>query len=35
MPRSRAYGGTADVVANARERGIPVRIIWPDGAERG
>jgi hypothetical protein len=32
---ARAYGGTADVVAYARERGIPVRIIWPDGAQRG
>ena len=32
---ARAYGGTADVVAYARERGIPVRVIWPDGAQRG
>jgi hypothetical protein len=32
---ARAYGGTADVVAYARERGIPVRSIWPEGAERG
>jgi hypothetical protein len=30
----RAYGGTADVVAYARERGTPVRVIWPDGAQR-
>jgi hypothetical protein len=32
---ARAYGGTADVVAYAREHGIPVRVIWPDGAQRG
>jgi hypothetical protein len=32
---ARAYGGTADVVAYARERGIPVRVIWPDGSQRG
>jgi hypothetical protein len=31
---ARGYGGTADVVAYARQRGIPVRVIWPDGAER-
>ena len=31
---ARAYGGTADVVAYARERGIPVKVIWPDGATR-
>jgi hypothetical protein len=31
---ARAYGGTADVVAYARERDIPVRVIWPDGAQR-
>jgi hypothetical protein len=31
---ARAYGGTADVVAYAREHGTPVRVIWPDGAER-
>lgn len=28
-------GGTADVVAYAREHGTPVRVIWPDGAQRG
>jgi hypothetical protein len=28
------YGGTADVVAYARARGKPVRIIWPAGAKR-
>ena len=31
---ARSYGGTADVVAYARQRGIPVQVIWPDGAER-
>lgn len=31
---ARGYGGTADVVAHARHRGRPVRIIWPDGATR-
>jgi hypothetical protein len=28
-------GGTADVVAYAREHGIPLRVIWPDSAHRG
>lgn len=27
-------GGTADVVQEARARGIPVTVIWPDGAAR-
>jgi hypothetical protein len=31
---ARAYGGTADVVAYAREHRTPVRMIWPHGAER-
>lgn len=31
---ARGYGGTADVVAEARERGLKVRVIWPEGAER-
>ena len=31
---SRAYGGTADVVDEARKRDIPVRIVWPEGATR-
>ena len=31
---ARAYGGTADVVAYAREHDTPVRVIWPHGAER-
>lgn len=31
---ARGYGGTADVVAYAREHGTSVRVIWPHGAER-
>ncbi|WP_280336171.1 hypothetical protein [Nocardia wallacei] len=31
---ARAYGGTADVVAVAEQCGIPVIVIWPEGAER-
>jgi hypothetical protein len=31
---SRGLGGTADVVAYARQRGVPVEIIWPAGATR-
>jgi hypothetical protein len=31
---SRGLGGTADVVAYARQRGIPVKVIWPEGASR-
>lgn len=31
---ARGYGGTADVVAYARNNGIPVRVIWPEGAQR-
>jgi hypothetical protein len=31
---ARSYGGTADVVAYARERRTPVRVVWPDGAQR-
>jgi hypothetical protein len=31
---ARGYGGTADVVAHANKRGIPVTIIWPEGASR-
>jgi hypothetical protein len=31
---ARAYGGTADVVAYAREQSIPVHVIWPEGAQR-
>jgi hypothetical protein len=28
------YGGTGDVVDAARRRGIPVTVVWPDGATR-
>lgn len=31
---ARGQGGTADVVAYARERGVPVEVIWPEGASR-
>jgi hypothetical protein len=31
---ARGYGGTADVVACARDNRLPVRVIWPDGAHR-
>ena len=31
---ARGYGGTADVVAYARQRKIPVHVIWPRGAVR-
>jgi hypothetical protein len=31
---ARGYGGTADVVAYAREREVPVRVLWPEGARR-
>ncbi|MEV0409863.1 hypothetical protein AB0I68_03385 [Streptomyces sp. NPDC050448] len=27
-----AYGGTADVVAHAERTGVPVRVLWPEGA---
>lgn len=27
-------GGTGDVVEAARERGIPVTVVWPEGAQR-
>ncbi|MFF4194344.1 hypothetical protein [Nonomuraea sp. NPDC001831] len=32
---ARGHGGTADVVAEARRRGMSVRVIWPEGARRG
>ena len=32
---ARGLGGTADVVAYAREHGVPVTVIWPEGATRG
>ena len=31
---ARGYGGTADVVAEARRRGVLVQVIWPEGARR-
>jgi hypothetical protein len=31
---ARGYGGTADVVAHAHAHGIPVHVIWPEGAQR-
>lgn len=31
---ARGHGGTADVVAASRVQGIPVRVIWPQGAAR-
>ncbi|MET8830949.1 hypothetical protein ABZX40_29115 [Streptomyces sp. NPDC004610] len=31
---ARGYGGTADVVAYAERTGVPVRILWPEGACR-
>ncbi|MEU3543602.1 hypothetical protein [Streptomyces paromomycinus] len=31
---ARGFGGTADVVGYARRAGVPVDIIWPDGAVR-
>lgn len=32
---ARGYGGTADVVALARDLGVNVQVIWPDGSSRG
>jgi hypothetical protein len=32
---ARSFGGTADVVAHARRIGVPVTVIWPEGARRG
>ncbi|GAA0451460.1 hypothetical protein [Streptomyces olivaceiscleroticus] len=31
---ARGYGGTADVVAYARDMGVPVDVVWPAGASR-
>ncbi|MFI9605441.1 hypothetical protein ACIHCX_37485 [Streptomyces sp. NPDC052043] len=31
---ARAFGGTADVVGYARRTGVPVRVLWPEGASR-
>lgn len=33
-PPSGKGGGTADVVAEARESGLPVDVVWPQGAQR-
>ncbi|WP_030840675.1 hypothetical protein [Streptomyces hygroscopicus] len=34
QPPTGKGGGTADVVHQAREAGIPVDVVWPDGASR-
>lgn len=31
---AQGLGGTADVVRYAREQGIPIRVIWPEGLAR-
>jgi hypothetical protein len=31
---ARGYGGTADVVAYAKRNGVPVDVLWPEGATR-
>jgi hypothetical protein len=31
---ARGFGGTADVVAYAQRMGVPVRVLWPQGATR-
>lgn len=31
---ARGHGGTADVVAAARDQGVPVTVVWPPGATR-
>lgn len=31
---ARGFGGTADVVAYAERTGVPVRVLWPEGATR-
>jgi hypothetical protein len=31
---ARGYGGTADVVQSARQRNVPVTVVWPPGAHR-
>lgn len=33
-PPSGKGGGTADVVTEARSAGLPVDVVWPEGAER-
>ncbi|MBW1602039.1 hypothetical protein JJV70_07905 [Streptomyces sp. JJ66] len=34
QPPSAKGGGTADVVAAARQAGLPVRVVWPEGSAR-
>ncbi|GHJ39796.1 hypothetical protein [Streptomyces sp. TS71-3] len=34
QPPTGKGGGTADTVVDAREAGIPVDVVWPDGANR-
>nr|WP_161560610.1 hypothetical protein [Streptomyces antimycoticus] len=34
QPPSGKGGGTADVVSEARHAGVPVDVVWPDGASR-
>ncbi|MGH8932009.1 MAG: hypothetical protein ACRDZO_15655 [Egibacteraceae bacterium] len=31
---ARGPGGTADIVAYARQKGVPTRVIWPEGTKR-
>ncbi|GAB4086423.1 hypothetical protein GCM10028784_30530 [Myceligenerans cantabricum] len=31
---ARGYGGTADIVTEARRRNVPVEVLWPEGARR-
>ncbi|WP_217140221.1 hypothetical protein [Streptomyces sp. AC627_RSS907] len=31
---ARGFGGTADVVSYAERRGVPVRVLWPEGTTR-
>jgi hypothetical protein len=31
---ARGIGGTADIVSYARQKGVPVAVLWPDGATR-
>jgi hypothetical protein len=33
-PPNGKEGGTADVVLDARKAGLPVEVVWPDGAAR-
>jgi hypothetical protein len=31
---ARGIGGTADIVSYARQKGVPVTVLWPEGATR-